>query len=228
MGSSEAPAPTQRRIELERRVTKTGRGRTPSDSASAQAQHHTHRETYLQHQSRDRLGRLVVEGWADVAVHAQGDRDGRVAEAFLHYSRVDAAFEGDGGPRVSEAVEGEALQAIAANSAEELFAYRVGVKPAAIGLVKHETLVVEVGTDQHPLFEHSPAVFTHHGDRALVECDRPTTLSCLRLADHHRAARLDDRLHDTKPTGIEVEVGPTQSERLTSPHAVVASRTHNA
>jgi len=80
-------------------------------------------------------------------------------------------------------------------------------------------VVVEVGTDQHPLFEHSSAVFTHHGDRALVECDRSTGLRCLRLADHHRAARLDDRLHDTKPSGIEVEVGPTKPERLASPHA---------
>ena len=129
-----------------------------------------------------------------------------MAESFLYDSRVDAALEGDGGPGVAQAVEGEALQSVAADPAEELFAHRIGVEPAAIGLVEHETLVVEVVTDQHPLLEHSPAVFTHHGDRALVECDRSTALRGLRLADHHRAARLDDRLHDTKPSGIEVEV----------------------
>ena len=93
------------------------------------------------------------------------------------------------------------------------------MEPTAVGLVEHETLVVEIRADQHPLFKHASAVLAHHGDRALVECDRSTALRGLRLADHHRAARLDDCLHDTKPRRIEVKVGPTQPERLASPHA---------
>ena len=51
---------------------------------------------------------------ADVAVHAEGDRDGRVAEALLDDSRVDAALQGERRPGMAEAVEREALQAVAA------------------------------------------------------------------------------------------------------------------
>ena len=73
------------------------------------------------------LGGFVVERWTDVAVHAERDRDHRVAEALLYDTRVNAALEGDGGPGVAEAVEGEPLQAVAANSAEELLADCVGM-----------------------------------------------------------------------------------------------------
>ena len=68
-----------------------------------------------------------MERWTDVAVHAQGDRDHRVAEALLYDSRMDATLEGDGGPGVAQAMQREALKAVAANSAEELFAYRIGM-----------------------------------------------------------------------------------------------------
>jgi len=33
-----------------------------------------------------------MQGWADVAVHAERDRDGRVAEALLDDAWVDAAL----------------------------------------------------------------------------------------------------------------------------------------
>ena len=67
-----------------------------------------------------------MERWADVAVHAQGDRNRRVAEAFLYDSRVDAALEGDSGPGVAQAMQREVPKAVATNSAEELFAHGFG------------------------------------------------------------------------------------------------------
>ena len=54
----------------------------------------------VEEKSGDGLGSFVVEGWTDVAVHAQCDRDHRVAITLLHDSRVDASLEGEGGPSV--------------------------------------------------------------------------------------------------------------------------------
>ncbi len=61
-----------------------------------------------------------------MAVDAEGDRDRGVAEAFLHDSRVDALFEGEGRPGVAETVEREAGEPVALDSAEELRAHGVG------------------------------------------------------------------------------------------------------
>lgn len=56
-----------------------------------------------------------------------------MAEALLDDSRVDTSLEGDGGPGMAQAVEGEALQAVATHSAEEHLADCVRVEPAATG-----------------------------------------------------------------------------------------------
>src|SRR5688572_17861452 len=55
----------------------------------------------------DELGSLVVEGRGDVAVDAERDRDGRVAEALLYDARVDAALQGERRPRVSQPLQRE-------------------------------------------------------------------------------------------------------------------------
>ena len=49
-----------------------------------------------------------MERRTDVAVDAEGDCDCRMAEAFLDNPRVDALFEGEGRPRMAEAVECQA------------------------------------------------------------------------------------------------------------------------
>src|SRR4051794_7023433 len=106
----------------------------------------------VQHELSHRGG-LVMEGRADVAVHAERDRDHRVSEPLLNNSWVDSLFERERRPGGAQAMQGEAFQAVAAHSAKEHLAEYVGVRPAAVGLMEDKAFVVEVGTDQHPLFE---------------------------------------------------------------------------
>ena len=121
-------------------------------------------QTCSQEQAGNCRGRFVVEGRADVAVDAEGDRDRGVAEAFLDDPRMDALLQSERRPRVAEAVEGEPRQAALGDSAEELGADSVGSEAGAVGVVEDQALVGEVGADEQAFLEHQLAVLAQHGD----------------------------------------------------------------
>ncbi len=75
-----------------------------------------------------------------------------MVEMVLHDARLDALFEGEHRPRVAQAVQREAIQAIASYPAEKHLTRRIRVQPVAIGLMEHKSLVIELGTHEHSLF----------------------------------------------------------------------------
>lgn len=92
---------------------------------------------------------------------------------FLVDSRMDALLERQCRPRVAQAVQREAGQAVLVDSPQELGAHGIGPEAGSVGLMEHEALVGEVGADEHALFEHHLAVIAEDGDGRVVEGDRP-------------------------------------------------------
>jgi hypothetical protein len=112
----------------------------------------------------------------------------------------------------------ESVEAVGGDSAEELVADGVEVKPGAVGLMEHEAVVGEVGADEEALFEHAVAVLAKNHGRAFIELHRAATPHRLRLALADFAADLDDGLDDVGLAFVEVHVFPTQAGRFASPH----------
>jgi hypothetical protein len=73
--------------------------------------------------------------------------------------------------------------------------------------VEHEALVVERGTELHPVLEHRLAVHLEHGDGRRVEGDRATASKGLRFTDRHLASDPDDRLHEVERPGPQRRLG---------------------
>lgn len=79
-----------------------------------------------ENRSGDLIGCVVVQGGRHMAIDAERDCDSGMAESLLHDPRMDALLEGECRPGVAEAVEREAGEALAFDSAEELSADGVG------------------------------------------------------------------------------------------------------
>lgn len=119
-----------------------------------------------------------------------------------------------GGPGVAETLQGEGRQAQLPRAALEGVARAFGAEAPAVGAMEHETLVGEVGAGEHALLEHPLAVGSEHCHRLRIEGDRPAATGGLRFADRDLASHGDDRPHNSKSGGVEVDVGPAEAERL--------------
>src|SRR5262245_32830859 len=101
----------------------------------------------VEDQVGDELGGFVVKGRDDVAVDAEGDGDGGVAESFLDHPRVDPTFERQRRPGVPQSLERQPRQAGGTHPAHERRADRIRLQTRAIRMVEDKASVLERRAD---------------------------------------------------------------------------------
>src|SRR5665647_1411044 len=171
------------------------------------------------HQRRDQRRRFLLHRRYGVRVGVERDRHGGVPEALRDDLRMDAGLKGERRVSVPEVVQADLRQ------------HRLldRLAPVAGDGLRVERPTVLLGEDQTPLdpgfvplalFVELPrSLGLQDVDRAKVDSDDAASLRRLRLADDHVAAIGDEGAAHRYPSGLEVDIAPSQSDRLTASHA---------
>ncbi len=157
---------------------------------------------------------VVVHDRKHVRVGLQGDRDVRVSEAFLHDTRVNIQLQRERRPRVPQTMQRDRRQMVAGHRPPERLIDTLRMTRCTVGLAKHK-LIPPTRTHRIRSCVNRSPMLAENLDGGWIECNGPSTGLSLGLTDMDLPANCDHRLIDLRPTCLQVDIRPPQTERLT-------------
>lgn len=163
---------------------------------------------------------ILLKVGKDVRVDVEGDRDAGVAQALAHDLRVHVVGQEQARVRVAKVMEADARDAGLGDERVEVAADQVqGGERRAAFAGEDKTMVAVRRSQERLLFVPSGLVHAERGDELRQQDVAASASLGLGLAEDRLRAGPVERLLDRSDASIEVQVAPSETQKLVLAHA---------